>query len=130
MDDVSVAQAISAQILKRICELDLDVKSCVGQGYDGASTMSGHISGFQVRIRQQAPMAVYVRYARHCLNLVLNNSTQVPPIRNMFTALSNVINFFHDSPKRRELLGVNLLTFCETRFIQRHDAILRFSDNF
>ena len=55
MDDVS-AQAISAQILKRICELDLDVKNCVGQGYDGASTMSGHISGVQVRIRQQAPM--------------------------------------------------------------------------
>ena len=48
----------------------------------------------------------------------------------MFTALSNVINFFNDSPKRRELLGVNLLTFCETRFIQRHDAILRFCDNF
>ena len=48
----------------------------------------------------------------------------------MFTALSNIINFFNDSPKRRELLGVNLLTFCETRFIQRHDAILRFSDNF
>ena len=28
------------------------------------------------------------------------------------------------------MLGVNLLTFCETRFIQLHDAILRFSDNF
>lgn len=28
------------------------------------------------------------------------------------------------------MLGVNLLTFCETRFIQRHDTILRFTDNF
>ena len=92
--------------------------------------MSGHISGVQVRIRQQAPMAVYVHCDSHCLNLVLNHSSQVPPIRDMFTALSNVINFFNDSPKRRELLGVNLLTFCETRFIQRHDAILRFCDNF
>ena len=75
-------------------------------------------------------MAVYVHCASHCLNLVLNSSSQVPPIRDMFTALSNIINFFNDSPKRRELLGVNLLTFCETRFIQRHDAILRFCDNF
>ena len=75
-------------------------------------------------------MAVYVHCASHCLNLVLNSSSQVPSIRDMFTALSNIINFFNDSSKRRELLSVNLLTFCETRFIQRHDAILRFSDNF
>ena len=34
------------------------------------------------------------------------------------------------TPKRRGVLGVNLLTFCETRFIQRHDAILWFTDNF
>ena len=63
MDDVS-AQAISAQILKRICELGLDVKNCVGQGYDGASTMSGHISGVQFgfvnRLRWQSMFTVLV----------------------------------------------------------------------
>jgi len=69
-------------------------------------------------------------HASHCLNLVLNHSSQQPPIRNMFTTLSNVINFFDDSPKRRDKLDVNRLTFCETRFIQRHDATMRFADNF
>ena len=48
----------------------------------------------------------------------------------MFTTLSEVINFFNDSTKRRGMLDISLLTYCDTRFIQRHDAILRFTDNF
>ena len=123
MDNVS-AKSVSTQILALIKDLQLDIKNCVGQGYDGAATMSGHVSGVQVQIRKEAPMAVYVHCASHCLNLVLNHSSQVPPIRNMYTTLSDVINFFN------AILDVNLLTFCETRFIQRHDAILRFTDNF
>ena len=28
------------------------------------------------------------------------------------------------------MLDITLLTYCNTRFIQRHDAIIRFTDNF
>lgn len=129
MNDVS-AQSIATEILTRIKELGLLIEDCIGQGYDGAAAMSGHISGVQTRIREEAPAAIYVHCASHCLNLVLNHSSNVVPVRNMFTTLSEVINFFNDSPKRREMLDINLLTFCDTRFIQRHDAILRFTDNF
>jgi hypothetical protein len=48
----------------------------------------------------------------------------------MFTTLSDVINYFNDSPKRNAMLEANLVTFCETRFIQRHDVILQFAENF
>src|SRR6218665_1461463 len=129
MNDLS-ARSVASHILAKLAELDLDVRNCVGQGYDGAASMSGHVSGVQVLIREQAPLAVYVHCASHCLNLVLNHASQVPPIRNMFTIFSDVITFFNDSPKRRHMLDANLVTLCETRFIQRHDAILRFSDNF
>ena len=129
MNDVS-AQSIANEILTRIGELGLLIEDCIGQGYDGAAAMSGHISGVQSRIREKAPAAIYVHCASHCLNLVLNHSSNVVPIRNMFTTLSEVINFFNDSPKRRDMLNTNLLTFCDTRFIQRHDAILRFTENF
>jgi len=71
MNDVS-AESVATEILARISELELDITNCVGQGYDGASTMSGHVSGVHVRIREQAPFAVYVHCASHCLNLVLN----------------------------------------------------------
>jgi len=93
MNDVS-AESVATEILARISELELDITNCVGQGYEGASTMSGHVSGVHVRIREQAPFAVYVHCASHCLNLVLNHSSQTPLIRRMFTILSDVINFF------------------------------------
>ena len=48
----------------------------------------------------------------------------------MFATLSDVINFFNGSPKRRAMLRINLLTFCDTRFIQRHDYIQLFAENF
>jgi hypothetical protein len=124
------ANSVATQIIAKIKELGLNIENCVGQGYDGASAMSGHKSGVQVLIREKASAAVYVHCASHCLNLVLNHSSQQPPIRNMFPTLSEVINFFNDSPKRRDKLDVNLPTFCETRFVQRHAAIMRFADNF
>ena len=61
---------------------------------------------------------------------MLNTSSQLPAVRNMFATLSHVINFFNESPKRRAMLEVNLLTFCDTSFIQRHDSILRFAEHF
>lgn len=44
----------------------LDIGSClVGQGYDGASVMSGVNNGGQQLVRQSAPLVIYVnRYAR------------------------------------------------------------------
>jgi len=79
--------------------------------YDGASYMSGHISGGQVLIREKAPVALYVHCVSHCLNLVLNHGSLQPMIRNMFTTLSDVINFINDSLKRHDKLIVNHLTF-------------------
>lgn len=116
-----------------LTELDFDANNWVGQRYDGAANMSGHISGVQARIREKTPMAVYVHCASHCLNLVPNHSLQLPPVTNMFGTLSEVLNIFNDFPKHWHTdicLVFNLLTFWETRFIQRHDAILQFSNNF
>jgi len=48
------------------------VKTClVGQGYDGASVMSGAQRGVQQRLREAAPLAVYTHCYAHRLNLVL-----------------------------------------------------------
>jgi hypothetical protein len=40
-----------------------DLNKMVAQTYDGASTMSGHISGVQSRIRAKHDKAIYV----HCM---------------------------------------------------------------
>jgi len=59
----SGAELLSGHILKEIEDLSPSQK-LVNQCYDGASVMSGHISGVQKRIRDQIDTALYV----HCMS--------------------------------------------------------------
>lgn len=109
----------------------------MGQAYDGASTLSGHVTGVQTQIRKTAPLATYVHCSSRVLNLVLNTGSSVPQIRNMFGTVKSVINFINESAKRRNIFkatlgedgGRSLVSLCETRFVERHDALFVFADN-
>ena len=97
---------MSHHIITCVALLELDINNCVRQGYDGAASVSGHVSGVQTRIREKASTAIYVHCASHCLNLVFNTSSQLPAVRNMFATLSDFINFFNESPKRHAVLDM------------------------
>jgi hypothetical protein len=135
--DVTAA-GLSKCILAALRRHKLDFRYLVGQGYDGATVMSGYINGVQSQIRMVCPLALYVHCASHVLNLVLNASCSVPEIRDMFSTVSEVANFINDSPQRREIArsclgedgGRGLVTLCHTRFIERHDAILVFCEQY
>ena len=43
-----------SHILTCIARLERDINNCVGQGYDGAASVSGHVSGVQTRIQEKA----------------------------------------------------------------------------
>ena len=62
--------------------LGLSFNELRGQGYDGASTMSGEKSGVQKRIREKQPKALYTHCAGHSLNLVMVSSCFVLSVRN------------------------------------------------
>ncbi|KAK2725667.1 hypothetical protein QYM36_000239 [Artemia franciscana] len=98
-------ESLGQFILSRIEKLGLGMKLCRGQGYDGAPNMSGYFSGAQDFISSKYPLAKYVRCIAHSLNLALTDS----------------------SAKRRATLksytALNLKGFCETRWVERHDAI-------
>ena len=49
--DSLLAESISTSILAHLSKIGVDFQKLVGQGYDGASTMAGHLSGLQKRIR-------------------------------------------------------------------------------
>ena len=57
-------------------------------------------------------MAAYVNCASHVLN-VLNESSALTPISNVFDTISKVINFINESPKRKDIFHVNLITYCQ-----------------
>lgn len=66
----------------------------VGQGYDGASVMSGKHSGVSARIKNSARFAFYVHCNAHCLNLVLVDAVKsVPEAVHFFALLQKLYNF-------------------------------------
>ena len=69
------AESISSKMVEYLkkCELDLHVCN-LGQGYDGATVMSGKVSGVCTRIQQIQPRALYHHCRGHVLNLVLSSS--------------------------------------------------------
>ena len=107
MSSVS-AESISAAILAHLSRIGVDLRKLVGQGYDGASTMTGHVSGVQKRIRKKYPPAIFVHCAAQCLNLVINDQSRVSIVRSTCDIIRETIRFFRESPKKRSSLGVNI----------------------
>ena len=54
------AEGLSNQILEILKKKGISLQNCRGQGYDGASVMSGVYGGVQKRISDEQPSAVYV----------------------------------------------------------------------
>ena len=65
-------------------------KYMVGQGYDGASAMSGQHNGVQKHILDKCPLAVYVHCSSHCLNLCLAKASEIPAIRSAVTLMNEL----------------------------------------
>ena len=102
------AESISAAVLAHLSRTEVDLPKLVGQGYDGASTVTGHVSGVQKRIRKKYPPAIFVHCAAQCLNLVINDQSRVSIVRSTCDIIRETIRFFRESPKRRSSLGVNI----------------------
>lgn len=57
--------------LLQLTILTLCSENCRGQGYDGASNMSGHVSGLAKRILDVSPDATFVHCRSHNLSLTI-----------------------------------------------------------
>ena len=77
-----------------------------GKGFDGAATMSGHVSGVSARLQQQYPNARYFTHCRnHALNLfIVASCSSVPDIRNFMDSFKELTLFFSYSAKRKHIL--------------------------
>lgn len=125
------AAYIADTILHSCNEIGLDMNKCVGQGYDGCSTMAGYISGVQSRIRNVFPMAGFFHCSNHRLNLVINDLNNLPDVRNTVSTIKETIRFIRDSAIRLKAVGSkNVKRLCETRWTEKHKSIRHFNDNF
>lgn len=106
----------------------------IGQGYDGASNMAGHVKGTQKVISENFPKAIYVHCADHSLNLVVFAVCDIQTIRNCLDIVEKMYCFFN-TPKRKDMLlseieendfnadSKSLKRLCATRWVERYLVI-------
>jgi hypothetical protein len=92
------------ELLKSVLS-DIDISKCRGQGYDGASVMSGKLSGVHKRFQDCVPNAVYVHCNAHNLNLVLCDAAEESiRVKNFFAIIQEVYNYLGGSAPRWAML--------------------------
>lgn len=91
--------------MQKLEDCNLDTRYLRGQGYDGASVMSGSRSVVSSRIREVQPLAGRA----HVLNLVISSSCKnIPTIRNLFDDVNQLTWFLGASPKRVSIMKRHL----------------------
>lgn len=82
---------MSAIIISIICFIlrvktlsisSVDTKYLRGQVYDGATSTSGSFNGVKAHILEMYPLAFYVHYTSHSLNLAVSNACSVKSVWN------------------------------------------------
>ena len=130
-------EGLAKEILSYMTRHSLFANYLIGQGYDGASAMSGKFNGVQATIRRQYECAVYVHCASHCLNLTLSHSCEQQSIRNATGIIQQTATFLNASARRVAMMEQCLdavpetkrrrvRQLCATRWVERHDAVTSF----
>lgn len=100
------AQDYEDLITEILLKFKIDINKCRGQGYDGASVMSGVYSGVQKRIKDKVPNASYVHCCAHNLNLIIADAAKCSTkMASYFEITQTVYNFFSASAPRWAILA-------------------------
>ena len=144
--DSTTGESLSNAFLAELRSAGVSLEKLRGQGYDGASNMSGKFRGVQARIREVQPQAFYTHCRAHCLNLAICHASDEPLVRNMMRTVQEIAFSFNYSAKRllrfQESLEndaesklamekrTKLQSLCETRWAARADALHTFRCSF
>ena len=100
------AKALTEYLTTFLKSHGISIEKMRGLGFDGASTMSGHRSGVQKRIRLLSPSAVYVHCRCHQLQLAaLKAADMHREVKRVLGTLLTIWKAFHYSPKKAEKLA-------------------------
>ena len=94
--------------------LDLDVKECKGQCYDGAANIQLKNKDVASIVVREAPNSIVTRCCSHNLNLSLAASCNLAIIDNILEVYTSITIHFNSSPKKEKLLEHIVITRCES----------------
>ena len=86
-------------------DIGLSLKQVRGQGYDGASNMSGEFNGLQAKIKEENGSTYYIHCFAHKLNLVVVAiAKKIFDVGDFFDMISVLLNVVGSSCKRKDIL--------------------------
>lgn len=98
--DTTTADSITKAMKDIFTHCSLPIGQCKGQGYDGASTMMGYLSGVATQLRKEEPTVIPVHCFAHCLNLCLQEAAKVCTIvRDSLGLIGEISQLINYSPK-------------------------------
>ncbi|XP_071535018.1 zinc finger MYM-type protein 1-like [Panulirus ornatus] len=114
------SEGLFSHVVNTVQEFQLGGK-LVGQTYDGASVMSGHMNGLQSKVLNAYPLALFTPCYAHLLNVVLQQGlSDIRECRIFFQILSGLPAYFSKSYKRlhalHELINRKLPSVTPTRW--------------
>lgn len=88
-------------IMNFLQDKGIDLSTLIGFGSDGASVMTGRISGVATRFKQKCPHLVSIHCMAHRLNLCTSQaSTKVEYLKNMEGTFTDLYKYFRQSANR------------------------------
>ena len=98
------AEVITKCLKDVLIRCQLSFADLHGQGYDGASTMSGAISGVAQRMKEFCPNAHFTHCLAHCLNLAMSDSAKTVSLMQIaLDVVHQLVPFIRNSCKRTDL---------------------------
>ena len=146
----TTADALLSLLKSSLTAFNLPFSGIRGQGYDGASNMSGRNNGLQAKVAAENFMALYLYCFGHQLNLVVQDSLcALPEVAIALERMNGVVTFVRNSPKKmgrfKEILEVSkqeneasnfthdnhsIRPLCPTRWVMRLPAIDAFLSHY
>ena len=83
-------KALAETVLGGLIDLGLDIRICLGQGYDGATAVSGRINGLSAHICKNNNKTIHTHCHSHRLNLVISASCNIQCVRNVFDQVKEI----------------------------------------
>ena len=92
---------IAASLTDILVRCSLNLNDCLWQAYDGAATMSGHLSGVAARLQGENPAAHRIHCASHRLDLALKGcANESKIIGDTLSFVLDLAVFIRHSPSR------------------------------
>ncbi|GFX40517.1 hypothetical protein TNCV_2373011 [Trichonephila clavipes] len=134
------AKSLENDVLSFLNTLDINLVKCQGQGYYGATNLSGAYGGLQKLIKDKQPKADHVHCSAHNPNLVLNAASKnVPHLREFYDFCQKIYTVFGQSLKRwsdlkivqnNEDIQLTIKSLCTIRWSSRFDSVISIRYNY